>query len=76
MQNPEKPEEFHTVDLSSLQNITVEEILAGGGIDPEEMNYTVPVPTTNQIIPHSSRDSWFQVEFGGLDPGAIPQRGA
>lgn len=74
MQNLENPENFYTVDLSSLQNITVEEILSGGGIEPEEMDYTVPVPTTSQSIPHTSRDSWFQVEFGGLDPSTLPQR--
>ncbi|MEG4395343.1 hypothetical protein [Microcoleus sp. BROC3] len=38
--------EFHSLDPDSLK-ITVDEILSGGGIEAEEMDYTVAVPTAN-----------------------------
>jgi hypothetical protein len=66
MQNNQEAEEFHTIDASSLKSITVEEILSGGGVDPEEIDYTVQVPTANQKITNSARDTWFQVQFGGI----------
>ena len=68
MQNNQEPKEFHTIDASVLKNITVEEIIAGGGVNPEEIDYTVQVPTVNQQIAHSTREAWFQVEFGGIIP--------
>ena len=39
--------EFHSVDPDSLKKITVDEILSGGGVEVEEMDYTVAVPTAN-----------------------------
>ncbi|MBE9121349.1 hypothetical protein IQ269_11205 [Tychonema sp. LEGE 07199] len=39
-------EEFHSVDPDSLK-VTVDEILSGGGLEAEEMDYTVAVPTAN-----------------------------
>lgn len=38
--------EFHSVDPDSLK-ITIDEILSGGGVEREEMDYTVAVPTAN-----------------------------
>lgn len=40
---------FHSVDLDSLKEITVDEILSGGGVEAEEMHYTVVVPTANDV---------------------------
>ncbi|MBW3584443.1 MAG: hypothetical protein KY448_00990 [Cyanobacteria bacterium 0813] len=39
--------EFHSVDPDSLKKITLNEILSGGGVEDEEMDYTVAVPTAN-----------------------------
>ena len=38
--------ECHSVDPDFLK-ITVDEILSGGGVEVEEINYTVAVPTAN-----------------------------
>ncbi|UNU22198.1 hypothetical protein D0A34_06410 [Microcoleus vaginatus PCC 9802] len=38
--------ECHSVDPDFLK-ITVDEILSGGGLEAEEMDYTVAVPTAN-----------------------------
>ena len=38
---------FHSVDPHSLKKITVDEILSGGGVEVEEINYRVAVPTAN-----------------------------
>ena len=38
---------FHRVDPDSLKKITVDEILSGGGVEVEERDYTVAVPTAN-----------------------------
>ena len=38
---------FHSVYPDSLKKITVDEILSGGGVEVEEINYTVAVPTAN-----------------------------
>jgi hypothetical protein len=39
--------EFYSVDPDSLKKITVDEILSSGGVEVEEMDYTVAVPTAN-----------------------------
>ncbi|MEG4035083.1 hypothetical protein QUA03_14770 [Microcoleus sp. S36b_A4] len=46
--NQELDENFHSVDQDSLKKITVDEILSGGGVEKEEMDYTVAVPNTKQ----------------------------
>ncbi|MEG5032654.1 hypothetical protein [Microcoleus sp. AT3-D2] len=46
--NQEFEENFHSVDQDSLKKITVDEILSGGGVEREEMDYTVAVPSANQ----------------------------
>ena len=38
---------FHRVNPDSLKKITVDEILSGGGVEVEEKDYTVAVPTAN-----------------------------
>lgn len=43
---------FHTVDLESLKNISVEQILTHDNPVLENADYTTPVPTENQTIPH------------------------
>ncbi|MEG5016437.1 MULTISPECIES: hypothetical protein [unclassified Microcoleus] len=45
-ESQEFDEEFHSVDPDSLK-ITVDEILSGGGLEAEKMDYTVAVPTAN-----------------------------
>ncbi|MEG4055337.1 MULTISPECIES: hypothetical protein [unclassified Microcoleus] len=39
---------FDSVDQDSLKKITVDEIISGGGVEREEMDYTVAVPSANQ----------------------------
>lgn len=46
---------FHSVDLDSLKEITVDEILSGGGVEAEEMHYTVVVPTANDAKLHGKK---------------------
>ncbi|MEP6487481.1 hypothetical protein NDI43_07710 [Microcoleus vaginatus GB2-A3] len=46
---------FHNVDPASLKKITVDEILSGGGVEAEEMHYTVTVPTANDAKIHIDR---------------------
>ncbi|MEO6860677.1 MAG: hypothetical protein ABI180_03860 [Microcoleus sp.] len=52
--NQEIDENFHSVDPDSLK-ITVDEILSGGGVEAEEMHYTVVVPTANDVKLHGKR---------------------
>lgn len=56
--------EFHSVDPDSLK-ITVDEILSGGGVEAEEMHYTVVVPTANDAKLH--RDRSFNAKSGVFD---------
>ncbi|MEG4807725.1 hypothetical protein QUA82_08570 [Microcoleus sp. F8-D3] len=46
---------FHSVNPDSLKKITVDEILSGGGVEAEEMHYTVTVPTANDAKIHRDR---------------------
>ncbi|HSF73570.1 MAG TPA: hypothetical protein VLA84_07200 [Microcoleus sp.] len=46
---------FYSVDQNSLRKITVDEILSGGGVEAEEMHYTVAVPTANDAKIHRDR---------------------
>jgi hypothetical protein len=39
---------FHSVNPHSLKKITGDEILSGGGVEVEEMDYTIAVPTANR----------------------------
>ncbi len=58
---------FYSVDPDSLKKITVDEILSGGGVEVEEMDYTVAVPTANHArIPRESGFS-AHVESSVLD---------
>ncbi|MEG3919098.1 hypothetical protein [Microcoleus sp. POL10_C6] len=45
--NQEFDGNFHSVDPDSLKKITVDEILSGGGVERDEMDYTVAVPSAN-----------------------------
>jgi hypothetical protein len=62
---------FHTVDRAAIMQITAEDILTAKGIAPENLNYSVPVPTSFQGIPHGTEEVWLQVKCGSIDPGAI-----
>lgn len=65
--------QFHAVDPESLKHITIDDILTGHNIAPTEMEYFIPVPTQSQSLSHRSRDTWLQVEWGGLDPASLPE---
>ena len=64
---------FHTLDPESLKHITVNDILTGHNIAPTEIDYSAPVPTQSQHLPSRSRDTWQQVEWGGLDVASLPE---
>lgn len=64
---------FHTVEPESLKHVMVNDILTGHNIAPTEIDYSAPVPTQNQRLPHRSRDAWLQVEWGGLDSASLPE---
>ena len=59
---------FHTVEPESLQKITLNEIITGHPLPAESLDYSVPVPTSNQAIPRRTRDSWMIVQMGSIDP--------
>jgi hypothetical protein len=63
--------QFHTVNQTAIEQITVEDILTAKGIAPESLDYSVPVPISFQGIPHRTEDVWLQVQCGGIDPAAI-----
>ncbi len=65
-------EQFHTVNPESLKGITVDDILTRHKLSPAQVDYSVPVPTHNQDIPRSNRDSWLGIELGGVDPASLP----
>ncbi|MEG3977533.1 hypothetical protein QT970_23320 [Microcoleus sp. herbarium8] len=63
MENHQKIDKnFHNVDPDSLK-ITVDEILSGGGVEVEEMDYTVAVPTANGAKLHGKR---FNAKSGAI----------
>lgn len=64
---------FHNVNPDVLKKITVNEILAGEKIALDKIDYSVPVPTQSQHLPSRSRDTWQQVEWGGLDVASLPE---
>ena len=66
--------QFHTVELSTIKQITVAEIVAGKGALRENLNYSAPVPTGSIGIPHQSKDIGLQViqtKGGAIDYGAV-----
>ena len=69
-----KDKQFHTVDLSTIKQITVEDILSGKGTATENLDYSSPIPTRPIGIPHQSNDmglSILQIECGMIDYGAV-----
>lgn len=69
-----KEKQFHTVDLSTIKQITVEEILTGKGTSIENLDYSLPVPTRPIGIPHQSNDmslNILQIKCGAIDYGAV-----
>lgn len=53
---------FHTVDAESLTNISVDEILAQHNPKLKNADYTIPVPTVNQTIPHRDGTQRYYVQ--------------
>ncbi len=69
-----KEEQFHTVELSKIKQITVEDILKGTSISSQHLDYASPVPTSPIGIPHQSRDMGLkilQIQYGAIDYGAV-----
>ena len=69
-----KEKQFHTVDLSTIKQITVEDILTGKGTSIENLDYSLPVATRPIGIPHQSSDmslNILQIECGAIDYGAV-----
>ncbi|MEG4007207.1 hypothetical protein QUA41_15990 [Microcoleus sp. Pol11C1] len=60
-------ENFHSVDSDSLKKITVDEILSGGGVEREEMDYTVAVPSANQASVPRDRGFSLHVQSSVFD---------
>lgn len=56
--------QFHTVEAKSLKSVTVDNILTGKSISPNELDYSVPAPTTDQRSPNHSPESWLVAEMG------------
>lgn len=56
-----KERQFHTVEISTIKQITVEDILTGKGISSQNLDYSSPIPTRPMGIPHQNRDNGLQV---------------
>ncbi|MEI2583473.1 hypothetical protein [Scytonema sp. PRP1] len=64
---------FHTVDSESLKNISVEQILRQHNPALENADYTTPVPTENQTIPHrDGTDRYYIKVIKGWNPIVKP----
>ena len=66
--------QFHTVELSTIKQITVEEIMTGKGMATESLDYSSSVPTRPIGIPQQSRDIGLQViqtKCGAIDYGTF-----
>ena len=66
-------EQFHTVELSKIKQITMEDIMSKGSL-AENLDYSTPVPTRPIGIPHQNRDmgfQMFQIQYGAIDPGTV-----
>ena len=62
--------QFHTVKLSTIKQISVEDILTGKGISSQNLDYSSPIPTRPMGIPHQNRDNSLQViqtKWGAID---------
>lgn len=53
--------QFHTVELSTIKHITVEDIMTGKRIANENLDYSSSIPTGPIGIPHQNRDNSLQV---------------
>jgi len=62
---------FHNVNPESLNEITIQDIQSGNLFPDETLNYSLPIPTHDQSIPHSSQDAWLTVEHG-FDSTVLP----
>lgn len=65
---------FHTVDLSTVKQITVSDILLPKGILTQNLDYSSPVPTGPISIPHQSSGmglNTFQIGLGAINCGAF-----
>lgn len=68
-----KEEQFHTVELTAIRQITVEDILRKGTLT-QNLDYAVPIPTRPIGIPQQNRDMGFQmlqIRGGVIDYGAV-----
>ena len=53
--------QFHTVELSTVKQVTVDDILTGRKISAENLDYSLPVHTSSIGIPHQSRNNGLQI---------------
>ena len=69
-----KEEQFYTIELSAIEQITIEDIVIGKGTSTKNLEYSAPVPTSRIGLPQQSRDMGFkilQIRGGLIDYGAI-----
>ncbi len=52
---------FHNVDPEHLKHITGEDSQSGNLFPGQKLDYSTPVPTRSQSIPHSSQDAWLTI---------------
>ena len=66
-------DKFHTVELSTVKQVTIDDILTGRKISAENLDYSSPVHTGSINIPHQNRNNGLQiirVECGVLGYGS------
>ena len=66
-------EQFHTVELLKIKQITMEDITSKG-TPTENLDYSIPVPTRPIGIPHQNRDMGFQIfkiQYGAIAFGTV-----
>ena len=69
-----KEEQFYTIKLSAIKQITIEDIVMGKGISTKNLEYSAPVPTSRIGLPQQSSDMGFkilQIRNGMIDYGAV-----
>jgi hypothetical protein len=68
---------FHSVDPESLKNISVEQIQAKHNPVIKNADYTIPVPTENQTIPHRDDTEHYYIQvIKGWNPIVKTQQDA
>jgi len=69
-----KDRQFHTVDLSAIKQITVEDIMSAKGIQTKNLDYSSPVSIRTISIRHQGSGvslSTFQIGLSVINCGAV-----